>query len=99
MVQIGQVLNKLFGGNSNKESPHPGLTPNEVELKSFERRKELDEVKRKLAKFRQEESMLRNINWDKKLGFHQRPILSKENIFKQKKRKKEPNILNTKNVF
>lgn len=50
--RTGNVL-----GSSNA-SPHEKLSPNEVELKSYEKREYLDNVKKKLGRYRSKYSML-----------------------------------------
>lgn len=79
--KLGNVGSSL--ANNMDSADGEKLTPNEVELKSFEKREYLDNVKIKLREMRLKNSMLGTNNGDHIL-MKQKSLLSNENIFKGK---------------
>ena len=90
--KLGSMANNSLANNTQADEGQK-LTPNEVELKSFERREFLDNVKIKLREMRLKNSMLGTNNGDHIL-MKQKSILSNENIFN-----KEKSLLNEGNTI
>jgi len=91
IMAIKETIKKLSKLFTPKQSDNGRrLTPNEIELMSYERREYLDNVKKKLSGYRQknfnEVILGSKIDTDSSL-------LKSNNIFKEKSKVKQPNIL------
>ncbi len=85
MAEIKEMLSrakKLF--NSDNLPKGKKLTPNEVELMSFEERERQDNVTRKLLKFRKQNAMMKDFNPDKHFGDKAQSILGQKNTLNVK---------------
>lgn len=89
-------VKKVFNNDNPKRFEK--LTADEVELRSFEERERLDNVKRRLLKFRKQNAMLKDFNPDKHFGdkaisiLQQKPTLNAKSTFNHK-----TNLLNGSN--
>jgi hypothetical protein len=93
MKRLGKTL-------SNRNSMgHEKLTPDEIELKSYEREDYLRGVKKKLYHHRRKKSMLVTPNYNREYGDKPKTIIGGKFLFKDKKKKKEKNMLNQRCVF
>lgn len=88
---VGNILKKLLQPKVDNRENQPRLTPDEVELMSYERRAYLDAVKRKVHQYRKQDS--NDIIMGKNIIDNQ-TILKANNVFKDKNRfKKAKRIL------
>lgn len=61
MSRIGEIFGKLFRNRDSSMSPsYHKMSPDEVELRAFQERDRLDNVRVQLEKMRKKHSMLNN---------------------------------------
>ena len=92
MVKVKEIIKKLFSPGRNQPQ-HPKITPDEMELMSFKERERLDNVKKELYKHRQRNAMLKDLNWEKKLGMKSKSIINTPFVLRSNQKIKQPSIL------
>ncbi len=95
------IFNKL-GSSGNREPPKKGMSPSEVEVRSFREQERQDNLKKELGQFRKKASnelLTGNMLATKDTITTQKTTILKNRSMKPQKSILGPDSLKTKNVF